>query len=280
MVRGSLGHPPEVVKARRGLGVAAGRCYRPARRRRGTARAPAGRDPAIASLLERGLRRVRRVFWRTTMERSHERWVADRGDERLRLDYPLDRSSVVLDVGGYEGRWAEQVAARFGCDLHVFEPVPAYADAIEARLGPGHGVTVHRYGLAGRDGEVAFTLAADGSSALRGIGTPVRVPMRAAAGVFDELGLVRVDLMKVNIEGGEYELLEHLLDRGLMPRIVHLQVQFHDFVPRAAARMDAILTRLAATHAPAWRYPFIWESWTRRSAAVRPAGGRPSDGVA
>ncbi len=221
------------------------------------------------------LGRVRRTLWPTPLERSHRRWVADRGDETRRLDYPLGPDAVVLDVGGYQGRWAEQALERFGCTVHVFEPVPEFAAAIRSRLAGRRGVAVHEYGLAGRTREATFTLAADGSSALRGAGGR-RVSLRAADEAFAELGLARVDLMKVNIEGGEYELLEHLLDRGLVARIEHLQVQFHDFVPGAARRMRVLEARLAATHALEWRYEFVWESWRRRSPApdapARPRG--------
>src|SRR5262245_40540622 len=200
-------------------------------------RAATPRVGTMASLLERGLRRVRRIFWRTEMERSHVRWLVDRGDEPRRFDYALDSGAIVLDVGGYEGRWAEGVLARFGCVVHVFEPVPEYAAAIEARLAGKGRVFVHRFGLAGAHGETDFALSADASSAFRRGGERRTVKMRAAADVFDQLGLERVDLMKINIEGGEYELLEHLIARGLTPRIRHLQIQFHDFMPGAARRM-------------------------------------------
>ena len=216
----------------------------------------------------RGLRRIRSMFWRTQTERSYQRWLADLGDDTRRLDYPLDPDSIVLDVGGYEGTWAERMIERFGCTVHVFEPVPEFAAAIEARLR-GRRVFVHDYGLAGATRRVEFAVAADGSSALHHAGVRRTVRMRTAAEVFEEPGLERVDLMKVNIEGGEYELLEHLLDRGLMPRIGHLQVQFHDFVPGARRRMREIQTRLGATHELEWQYVFVWESWRRRL----PSGG-------
>lgn len=221
---------------------------------------------ARRGVVERALGRVRRALWPTVHERSHRRWVADRGDERLRLDYPLGPSSVVLDAGGYRGDWAAAIAARSGAILHVFEPVAEFAAEARRRLAPFPQARVHAFGLAGRTGEASFDVAADGSSALRGGGSR-RVLLRAAAEVLDELNLAAVDLMKINIEGGEYELLEHLLDRGLVPRFAHLQVQFHDFVPGAPRRMEAILARLARTHEPMWRYPFVWESWRRRDVA-------------
>ena len=36
-------------------------------------------------------------------------WVAAKGDQSLRLDYDLGRDSVVFDLGGYEGNWANDI---------------------------------------------------------------------------------------------------------------------------------------------------------------------------
>ena len=70
--------------------------------------------------------------------------------------------------------------------------------------------------------------------------------------------------MKLNIEGGEFPLLEAMLSSGLISLVRHLQVQFHRFVPDADRRRDAIRTALARTHAQNWCYPYVWESWSRR----------------
>ncbi len=64
------------------------------------------------------------------------------------------------------------------------------------------------------------------------------------------------------------ELMEHMLDRGLVSRLEHIQIQFHDFVPGAARRMRAIQARVAATHVLDWQYVFVWESWSRRSVTA------------
>ena len=227
---------------------------------------------AQRGLVQRALGKVRRTLWPSMHERSHRRWVADRGDETLRLDYPLALRSVVIDAGGYKGEWAAAIAAKYGCTVHVFEPVEEFAAQARRALARYPAAHVHDFGLAGHTREEPFLIAADGSSALRGDGNR-RVTLCAAADVLRELGVPRIDLIKINIEGGEYELLDHLLDRGLVTLFENFQIQFHDFVPDAAARMDSILDRLSATHEPQWRYPFVWESWRRRAPA-RDSGGR------
>ena len=40
----------------------------------------------------------------------------------------------------------------------------------------------------------------------------------------------KIDLLKINIEGGEYEVLENLIENDLIKNIDNIQIQFHDFV--------------------------------------------------
>jgi hypothetical protein len=93
------------------------------------------------------------------------------------------------------------------------------------------------------------------------------VRLRAFADFFAETGLAKVDLLKVNIEGGEFPLLDHLIASGLINNVIHLQVQFHDFFPDAMARRERLRQQLTLTHVEQWNFPFIWESWQRRPSA-------------
>lgn len=191
-------------------------------------------------------------------------WFAVDGDKTLRLDYDLGEDSLVLDVGGFEGQWASDIFGRFLCAIHVFEPVPRFAEAIGRRFEKNPKVTVHPFGLGSADGTFTLQLAADGTSAFRPGGETVTGTVVGAERFFAEHGIDTVELMKINIEGGEYELLEHLLDTGLVSRIRDLQIQFHDFVPDAERRMRAIQERLSSTHVRTYAYDFVWENWTAR----------------
>lgn len=92
--------------------------------------------------------RLGRMCYTSPMERRTVPWFAANGDQTLRLDYNLDESSVVFDLGGYEGQWASEIFARYCCSIHVFEPVAAFAGNIERRFAKNKHITVHRFGLA------------------------------------------------------------------------------------------------------------------------------------
>jgi hypothetical protein len=71
--------------------------------------------------------------------------------------------------------------------------------------------------------------------------------------------------MKINIEGGEFELLERLIETGLIATIENLQVQFHNFEVGAPKRMAELQAALGRTHTPTYQYEFVWENWARRT---------------
>lgn len=196
-------------------------------------------------------------------------WNAAGCNETLRLEYDLSQTSVVLDVGGYKGQWASDLYGRYRCRIEIFEPIEEFAQTIQRRFARNPDVRVHHFGLAGNTRTTSMRRQGDRSSAA----TP---PVEGEAGVivrlanaeetFGALDIEFIDLMKINIEGGEYELLEHLIDTGRVARVGNIQVQFHDCVPNARERMETLRGRLAATHEVSYQEDFIWENWRLRAA--------------
>src|SRR6056297_2813 len=199
-------------------------------------------------------------------DRSYRGWNAADGDRTLRLDYPLDRADIVFDVGGYQGDWANEIHQRYGCRLHVFEPLPQYYDQITARFQDEPSIEVHRFGLAGQQQPIQLGVLDDATSQFKAASETVACELRAISEFMAEREIDRVALLKLNIEGGEYELLEHLLESGAIHRFDNIQVQFHWFVPGAHQRMERIHRQLQASHRTTYQYRFVWENWCNKSA--------------
>lgn len=186
----------------------------------------------------------------------------------LLFDFPLTSGDVVYDVGGYEGDWCLGIAARSsGAEIHVFEPSPGALARLE-RNTVGHAdVHIHRYGL-GASSRTASIAAKGPGSSLYDTGTEwtrAEVEIRDVVDVVRELGHDRIHVLKLNIEGGEYEVLERMIDTGLTARVDSLLIQFHEWLPRAYTRRRAIRSGLRTTHRLVWDHPWIWERWDRVS---------------
>ena len=191
-------------------------------------------------------------------------WIRNQGDKTLRLDYDLNEDSLVFDVGGYEGQWASDIFARFRCAIHIFEPVAAFAAKIERRFFKNDKIIAHRYGLSNDTKMVSIALSEDGSSIYKLARESERIQLIRAIDFMHQNDVKAIDLVKINIEGGEYDLLDHLIEAEFVRRIDNIQVQFHDFVPNAGARMIQIQQNLLCTHFLTYQYPFVWENWKRR----------------
>ncbi len=175
------------------------------------------------------------------------------------LEWPLTRKSVVVEIGGYIGRWALQIAERYGCRLYVFEPQPWAAAVCRAALGDRATVLDYGLGVADTTGLMGAwetdgcSLVKDGDAA---------VDLREIGRAFRRLKLTAIDLMLINIEGYEYTLIPHMLDRGIRPR--RLMVQWHPFTAEQAqigATLEQRLTDLG--YALVWSYGVILMAWER-----------------
>lgn len=198
------------------------------------------------------------------------RWLKDEGDRTLRLDYPLSADSVVFDLGGYHGDFAASMVERFDCHVHIFEPVPEFAKMCASRFANNNKVYVLPFGLSSTHGEFRISTAADGSSLVRAdpATESILVQVRSFGEYVKLAGIEKIDLMKINIEGGEYEVLPHVIEQGWIERIANLQIQFHDFVDDHLAKREAIRAQLASTHSETWCYRFVWENWRIQAPAI------------
>lgn len=194
-----------------------------------------------------------------------KRWFEQKADSSLRLEYPLRETSVVLDLGGYHGDWAAKIHERYGSVIYIFEPVPMFAELIRARFISAPNIRVCNYGLAAEDVSASISVSEDSSSTIRSFGSrKMEIELRDIVRVVGAIGVSRIDLIKINIEGGEFALLRRLIDSGLIANIVDIQVQFHEFVPDAWALRRTIREDLARTHQLTYDFPFVWENWKKR----------------
>lgn len=192
-------------------------------------------------------------------------WKKREREDRPRTNYPeLGPDSIVFDLGGYWGQWASDIQAQYTSRVLVFEPLPSFAERITKRFQLNESIEVYPFGLGPRDEQIELGEAADATSAFVNKGKTVSGELRDIQAFLKEQGIDQIDLMKINIEGGEYELLEYLIATGIVQKVKNIQVQFHHFMPNAKERMERIQQNLHATHELTYQFTFLWENWRIR----------------
>lgn len=189
-------------------------------------------------------------------------WLLDNGDSTLRLNYDLNEESIVFDVGGYEGKWSSEIFSKYSCFIYVFEPIEEFAKNIKERFSHNRKIFVNTFGLSNETKNVTISLEKDSSSTFKNGGKNKIIKMVNIMEFFSKNNIEKIDLIKINIEGGEYDLLEILIKENFIKNIDDIQIQFHDFVENAEERMIKIQNELKKTHYLTYQYPFVWENWS------------------
>lgn len=203
----------------------------------------------------------------TLNEESQAIWQAQ-NLEHLRYEYDLKPDNVVIDLGAYRGEWANEIRARYGCCVIAVEPTDSIDDY------PCEYIKKAAWLF---DGKLRFGGAFYYTSAFEDQTHEYECfDVNSLLARFDEIAL-----LKMNVEGAEYDLLTHMWKHGSLARIKNLQVQFHLVDgEESEARYGGVSALLSETHSLTWQYPHCWENWRRderRLNTIRDEG--PSLGV-
>ena len=209
--------------------------------------------------------KLRQKLAPSPFERMVKKFYSDGGEVTLRYDYDLNKNSVVLDLGGFKGEWASKIYGRYGCRVEIFEPVPAFANRIQEHFKDVTEVNVHCLGLGARARQETIWIEGEASSAYRADDKKnmVEIHIVDIAKWLAEANIEEIDLIKLNIEGAEYELLDRMIETGIHAKCRDIQVQFHDLFPDAEVHMNKIGAALLKTHHLTYDYKFVWQNWRR-----------------
>ena len=141
-------------------------------------------------------------------------------------------NGLVVDLGGSTAAFSRAVGELFGGSAHVVEASAENFNRIEAtdRLHR------HHHAIAGKEGPVEFWLAEDdfnwGSTQQPGDFDYARseeVEGITLTGLLEKIGADKVDLLKVDIEGAEFDMFQSTDDDRLRT-ISQITIEFHDFM--------------------------------------------------
>jgi FkbM family methyltransferase len=141
----------------------------------------------------------------------------------------LQAPRTILDLGSNMGASLSYFATRWaGAEVYGFEPNPQVFERLRRNVAPFPNVSVAAYAVGASDGTAALRVRAHetwtGTLHSDGEGTATEVAVRSLDSILAELSLTRVDLLKIDIEGSEFDVFDSF--RGL-PRIQAVVGEVH-----------------------------------------------------
>ncbi len=172
----------------------------------------------------------------------------------------LGNRSAVVDIGlGEDVAFSVSLGKKYGCAIHGFDPTPralAYMQrmsfanfvvhplAVAATAGTAH------FHLPDNVAHVSGSLVQDAHNAQ----SSIQVRVVSIRDVFDIVGAGTIDLLKVDIEGSEFELISSEEFAGVAGRIKAFCVEFH----HRWSRFGPESTRVAAARLGVLGFDCAW----------------------
>ena len=168
-------------------------------------------------------------------------WVVD---ESL-----LNRESVIYSVGvGSNIDFDVELINSFGATVHAFDPTPRSIEWVKSQKLPKHFI-FHPFGLSAENGHMDFFPPAKASSThfspidrYGDTNNIVRAPVKDIDTIASELNHKEIDLLKMDIEGAEYEVIKALPKNRVA--INQILIEFHHMYKgiQISKTVDAIST--------------------------------------
>jgi len=142
---------------------------------------------------------------------------------------PLGSHSIVYSFGvGTDISFELECIRRYSLDVHAFDPTPRSMQWLTTQTLPPE-FHFHGYGLADFDGSLVFYPPDNPDhvsySTQERAGNKVTCPVRRLSTIMRELGHDHLDMLKMDIEGSEYGVIDNILSDGIKPH--QICVEFH-----------------------------------------------------
>ena len=145
----------------------------------------------------------------------------------------LSHDSVVVDIGlGEDISFSESLIRKYKCHVYGFDPTPKSIDYVRKRLTPSF--SLFEFGVAATGGEATFYLPnkvehVSGSlfSTAQVGQRKITVPLISMDDVPKMIGTRKIDLLKLDIEGAEFDLLDAPAFSEVVCQTNQICIEFH-----------------------------------------------------
>ena len=201
---------------------------------------------------------------------AHESFLRDGYNDRLYKGFSVeDEKRTVLVLGGYLGDSVQEWISRFNYKVEVVEPIHDFAEALNQRFQNEDDVHIHEIAVSNFDGNLRLHGSDDATGAFTANLGDTDVNLVKCIKFSTFLGsLSRTPkIVEMNIEGGEYQVLEDAIQSGVIREIKTLIVQFHNIGNSSEFDRAKLRQSLSNTHECTFNYEWIWERWDSKPPA-------------
>jgi FkbM family methyltransferase len=190
------------------------------------------------------------------------RFAKDGYDDLLYREHNLVAGQSVLVLGAYKGSSIQEWIDRYPVKVYAVEPVKEYIDVLLRKYAKNKSLEIFPFAVGNKSEEIEINLDEYSTSTFIDSKNKRRIQKYDIVGYLKSLEIFPT-VLEINIEGGEYEVMERLITSGTLSKIETLVIQFHNYNIECEFNRARIRLELSKTHQCVFNYEWIWERWEK-----------------
>lgn len=204
----------------------------------------------------------RRINVKKNLPGDLGKFYRDGGIDNILNFININDNSKVLDAGAYRGEFADEILKKFGSHLILYEPLESEFNYLKKKYQYNLKVELQNLAISNTNNYKFLTVDNNNSSISDvKINKSIKIKCENVIDIFDKLK--SIDLIKMNIEGSEYEILNEIIKKNYLTKCKYYLIQFHHKNNKNLIRNKEIIENEFSkmNFKKIFNYNYVWEVW-------------------
>ena len=155
-------------------------------------------------------------------------------------DLNIRKNDIVLDVGSHVGMFSLYAHEKGAKQIYAFEPTETTFKHLSKNLGKHRNIKTFNYAMSGHDGKIQFHIVGPSTvcSSYENVNNTkdeprktIEIPCMSFPTFLKNNNVDRIDVLKMDCEGGENDIFPTMPDYFLKHRMRKIYMEVHNFLP-------------------------------------------------
>ena len=208
------------------------------------------------------IKKIKNFFYKNVQTKEFLQFISDGGDTVIFKNIILNKDSVIIDGGGFNGEFTDEILKKNFYKIYIYEPDKNFYNNLLKKYKFEKKVEILNLALFNKEQTITLSENSNASSIMesRKDGTKVK-----AVDISKEFKKYKnIDLLKLNIEGAEYNVISRLIETQEINKVKYLLVQFHKEHDVDGSKFEKINLEILKNYNIIFNYKYVWSLFIRK----------------